>query len=305
MEHIPHRLRGTLSVDTEFGSFLGDTRIRLLEAIDKHGSITQAAKAVPISYKAAWDAIDAMNNLADQPLVLRSTGGRNGGGTQLTEHGRKTIALYRALEEAYQSALDRLSTSMNEGQSSDFQQFRQLLKRMSMKTSARNQFAGHIVGLREGDVDFEVRIKLDDENEIVAVITRDSAESMGLTIGMEITALVKSSSVLLLNDREVRTTARNHLWGEITRIHDGPVNSEVILALPGGRSVCAVVTHDSVEKLGLAVGEPVAPSSRRPPSSFVFINKSGEVHVTSGRSRCFFSCQFWAACRRSSGGRRG
>ena len=97
MEHIPHRLRGTLSVDTEFGSFLGDTRIRLLEAIDKHGSITQAAKAVPLSYKAAWDAIDAMNNLADQPLVLRSTGGRNGGGTQLTEHGRKTIALYRAL----------------------------------------------------------------------------------------------------------------------------------------------------------------------------------------------------------------
>ena len=95
-----------------------------------------------------------MNNLADQPLVLRSTGGRNGGGTQLTEHGRKTIALYRALEEAYQSALDRLSISMNEGQSSDFQQFRQLLKRMSMKTSARNQFAGHVVGLREGDVDF-------------------------------------------------------------------------------------------------------------------------------------------------------
>ena len=257
MEHIPHRLRGTLSVDTEFGSFLGDTRIRLLEAIDKHGSITQAAKAVPLSYKAAWDAIDAMNNLADQPLVLRSTGGRNGGGTQLTEHGRKTIALYRALEEAYQSALDRLSTSMNEGQSSNFQQFRQLLKRMSMKTSARNQFAGLIVGLREGDVDFEVRLKLDDENEIVAVITRESAETMGLTIGVEITALVKSSSVLLLNDREVRTTARNHLWGEITRIHDGPVNSEVILALPGGRSVCAVVTHDSVEKLGLAVGEPV------------------------------------------------
>ena len=102
-----------------------------------------------------------------------------------------------------------------------------------------------------------MRLKLDDENEIVAVITRESAEAMGLAIGMEVTALVKSSSVLLLNDQEVRTTARNHLWGEVTRIHDGPVNAEVTLALPGGRSVCAVVTHDSVEKLGLAVGEPV------------------------------------------------
>jgi molybdate transport system regulatory protein len=254
MEQIPHRLRSKLEVDTEFGSFLGDTRIRLLEAIDQHGSISQAAKAVPLSYKAAWDAIDVMNNLADQPLVVRSTGGRNGGGTLLTEHGRKTIALYRALEAEYQSALDRLSAGMNDGQASDLQQFRRLLKRMSMKTSARNQFAGHIVALREGHVDFEVRVKLDHENEIVAVITRESAESMGLTMGMEISALVKSSSVLLLTDRKLRTTARNRLWGEITRIHDGPVNSEVTLALPGGRSVCAVVTHDSVASLELAVG---------------------------------------------------
>lgn len=257
MEQIAHRLRSKLEVTTEFGSFLGDTRIRLLEAIDRHGSISQAAKAVPLSYKAAWDAIDAMNNLADQPLVLRSTGGRHGGGTQLTEYGRKTIALYRALEAEYQSALDRLSDAMNEGQASDFQQFRQLLKRMAMKTSARNQFAGHIVALREGQVDFEVRLKLDDENEVVAVITRDSAETMGLVIGMEISALVKSSSVLLLTDPNVRTTARNQLWGEITRLHDGPVNTEIILTMNSGRTICAVITHDSVESLGLAVGKQV------------------------------------------------
>lgn len=255
MEQIAHRLRSRLEVDTEFGSFLGDTRIRLLEAIEKHGSISQAAKAVPLSYKAAWDAIDAMNNLADQPLVLRSTGGKNGGGTLLTEHGRKTVALYRALEAEYQSALDRLAASMNDGMAGDFQQFRQLLKRMSMKTSARNQFAGQIVGLREGHVDFEVRLKLDDDNEVVAVITGDSAESLELQIGMEINALVKSSSVLLLNDPAVKTSARNHLWGEITRIHDGPVNCEITLAMKSGKTVCAVVTHGSVERLGLAVGE--------------------------------------------------
>jgi molybdenum-dependent DNA-binding transcriptional regulator ModE len=58
--------------------FLGDTRIRLLEAIDRYGSISQAAKAVPLSYKAAWDAVDAMNNLAEAPLVERSVGGKHG-----------------------------------------------------------------------------------------------------------------------------------------------------------------------------------------------------------------------------------
>ncbi len=254
MDNILHRLRGKLEVDTELGTFLGDTRIRLLEAIEQHGSISQAAKAVPLSYKAAWDAVDAMNNLADQPLVLRSTGGKNGGGTLLTDHGRKTVALYRALEAEYQAALERLMASMNDGEASDLKQFRQLLKRMSMKTSARNQFAGHVVGLREGHVDYEVRIKLDDENEVVAIITIDSAENLGLSMGMEINALVKSSSVLLLSDPAVKTSARNQLWGEVTRIHDGPVNSEITLTMKSGKSVCAVVTHDSVERLGLSMG---------------------------------------------------
>jgi molybdate transport system regulatory protein len=254
MEQNLHRLRGKLQVDTEFGTFLGITRIRLLEAIDIHGSITQAAKAVPLSYKAAWDAIDVMNNLAEHPLVLRSTGGRHGGGTLLTDYGRKVVALYRALEAEYQATLDRMTASMNSDQSGDFQQFRQLLKRMSMKTSARNQFAGTIIGLREGDVDFEVRLRIDAGNELVAIITQESAENLGLQMGMEMTALVKSSSVLLLTDPNVRTSARNHLWGEVTRIFNGPVNSEINMVMPGGKTVCAVVTHDSVEKLGLAVG---------------------------------------------------
>lgn len=255
MDGLLHRLRGKLEVESTAGAFLGDTRIRLLEEIERHGSISQAAKAVPLSYKAAWDAVDAMNNLSEAPLVIRVTGGKHGGGTQLTEHGRKVVALYRVLESEYQAALDRLVTSMNDGLASDFQQFRQLLRRMSMKTSARNQFAGQVVGLREGDVDFEVRLRIDEENEIAAVITGESAEALELRIGMEMYALVKSSSVLLLSDVSVKTSARNQLWGEITRIHDGPVNAEVIIALPGGRSICAVVTHDSVQRMQLAVGE--------------------------------------------------
>jgi len=248
------RFFARMSLDTEVGTALSDTRIRLLEAIDREGSINRAAKAVPLSYKAAWDAIDELNNLAAEPLVVRVAGGRQGGGTRLTDYGRRIVAMYRALELEYQGALDRLSARLHEVSGGDIHDFQRLMHSMSMKTSARNQFAGHVVGLREGHVDFEVRLKLDDDNEIVAVITRDSADALGLTIGGEISALVKSSSVLLLNDPNIRTTARNHLWGEITRIHEGPVNSEVTLMMKSGKSVCAVVTHDSVGKLGLAVG---------------------------------------------------
>ncbi|MDR1063319.1 MAG: TOBE domain-containing protein [Azoarcus sp.] len=251
-----HRLTGRLAVETEQGAFLGNTRIRLLEAIDVHGSISQAAKFVPLSYKAAWDAVETMNNLADRPLVTRATGGRHGGGTQLTDYGRQMVELYRALEAEYQSALERLTASMNEGGAGTLQEFRRLLKRMSMKTSARNQFTGTIVGLKAGEVDYEVSLKLGDANELVAVITRESAENLGLAIGMEIWALVKSSSVLLLTEKAMRTTARNHLWGEVSHIHLGTINAEVTLALPGGKTVCAVISNESVNHLALAPGDP-------------------------------------------------
>jgi molybdate transport system regulatory protein len=254
MDTTSYHLRSKLALDTEFGAFLGDTRIRLLEAIEIHGSISQAAKAVPLSYKAAWDAVDAMNNLAEHPIVLRTTGGKHGGGTQLTDYGRRMVNLYRALEVEYQTALDRVSASMREGDAGDLGHFQQVIRRMAMKTSARNQFAGQVCGLREGVVDFEVRLRLDPDNEIVAVITRDSAENLELTIGKPVVAMVKSSSVLLLTDPNLKTSARNHLWGEVTRLQEGPVNSEVNLMLPGGKTVCSVVTHESVETLGLTLG---------------------------------------------------
>jgi molybdate transport system regulatory protein len=123
------KLHGKLSLDAAMGAFLGDTRIRLLEAIAQRGSISQAAKAVPLSYKAAWDAIDAMNNLAPKPLVIRTTGGKHGGGTELTTYGRRLIAFYRALEEEHRAALARLTERMNAMAGDDVGDFSQLLRR--------------------------------------------------------------------------------------------------------------------------------------------------------------------------------
>ena len=247
-DKTPPVLHGKLSLDTAMGAFLGDTRIKLLEAIALHGSISQAAKTVPLSYKAAWDAIDAMNNLAPEPLVIRTTGGKHGGGTELTAYGRRLIGFYRALEAEHQAALARLVGD-------EVADFRQLLKRMSMKSSARNQFAGPIVGIKEGIVECEVCVRLDEQLNLVAVITRESAENLGLKVGKEVSALVKSSSVLLMRESDTRISARNRFCGEVSRIHEGPVNTEVSIMLPGGRYVVtAVITHESLEKLELKQG---------------------------------------------------
>ncbi|MBP7661617.1 MAG: TOBE domain-containing protein [Burkholderiaceae bacterium] len=251
---IATRLTGHLEVSTDLGAFLGDTRVRLLEAIDEHGSISRAAKHVPISYKTAWDAVDAMNNLADQPLVDSSTGGRAGGGTRLTDYGRRVIAMYRAVEAEYQAALDRLASQFEQAPVGDVRAFQRLLRRMAVRTSARNQYAGTVSGLREGPVDYEVRIRLDDSLELAAVVTRESAEQLRLAIGSEVIALIKASSMLLLTDESLRISARNRLWGTVQRIVDGPVNASVTLDLGNGRTATAVVTRESVESLGLAVG---------------------------------------------------
>lgn len=252
---VHHKLVGKLSVETEFGAFLGDTRIRLLEAIERYGSISRAAKAVPLSYKAAWDAVDAMNNAAEEPLVQRSTGGRHGGGTVLTEYGRRLVAMYRAVEQEYQAALDRLAGQLGESGSLDVRQFQNMLRRMSVRTSARNQFTGTVSAMHEGSAGFEVRLRLDESNELTAAITQESAETLGLKIGAEVHALVKATAVALSTERNTEAGARNRLCGTVDRIHRGTMNAEVSVLLPGGRTVTAVVSKEALQQLKLEVGK--------------------------------------------------
>jgi molybdate transport system regulatory protein len=100
------------------------------------------------------------------------------------------------------------------------------------------------------------------------IVTRESAESMGLVQGKDVLAFVKASSIVLLieeGDKEVRISARNRFRGTVARIHAGPVNSEFTVDLPGGHHVlAAVITDDSVRRLGLAVGLPVTAVFKAP-----------------------------------------
>ncbi len=267
MKKSPHHvsdespLLGRLSLNTPGGLLAGERRIRLLEAIDAQGSITRAARALPMSYKAAWDAVDAMNNLSEQALVMRSTGGRQGGGTRLTEAGRRLIATFRALEREQQGAIQRLQPQLAHRSASavpDARQLQWLLRRLSVRTSARNQFVGMIAALRMSRFSVEVAIALDAHTQIAAGVTRDSARGLGLAVGSPVLALVKASSVLLGVGDGVLTSARNHLSGTVSRVAAGAISAEVTLALPEGRTVTAGITRESLDRLGLAKGKPAS-----------------------------------------------
>lgn len=233
------------------GSLLGGrSRMALLKAVDQAGSITHAAKAVGISYKAAWDAVDAMNNLAGASLVERSTGGRGGGRTALTERGRRLIARYDEIEELHRRFVAQLSAH-----GSDLAEDVNLLKTLNMKTSARNQFAGDVVALRKGAVNDEIEIGVAGGQRVVAVITHESAESLGLAVGAKAFALVKASSVIVATDvGPGKLSARNQFTGTVTRVEHGAVNDEVVIDIGDGLTIAAIVTSASAKALGLAEG---------------------------------------------------
>ena len=79
--------------------FADPRRISLLKQIAQTGSISQGAKNAGISYKSAWDAINEMNQLSEQSLVDRATGGKGGGGAVLTRYGQRLIQLYDLLAQ--------------------------------------------------------------------------------------------------------------------------------------------------------------------------------------------------------------
>lgn len=232
--------------------FLGQGRIELLERIAETGSISAAARAMGMSYKAAWDAVDAVNNLSAIPLVVRTTGGRRGGGTRLTDEGRRVVAAFRAMEAEYRRFLERLGAGIE-----DFEHYWALTRRLAVKTSARNVFRGQVKAVQEGAVNDEVVLDLGGGDALAAVITRESSRNLGLAPGKEALALVKASWIILTSaDGGQRTSARNRLCGKVSRCVEGAVNAEVVLELSGGKTVTAIITNESVRSLGLAVGVP-------------------------------------------------
>jgi molybdate transport system regulatory protein len=241
---------GRLWVDKAGQGFLAHGRVALLAAIAETGSISAAARSMGMSYKAAWQAVDAMNNLADSPLVERFTGGRHGGGTRLTEEGRRTIVMFRRVEDEYRDFLARVSEGL-----ADFDRFNQLMRRLSMKSSARNQFIGRVTRVTRGAVNGEVELDLGEGLRIVAIITNESIEDLKLEAGAEAYALIKASAPILVLDNEApRSSARNRLCGEVVTCIEGAVNGEVGVELAGGQCLTAIVTNESIRNMGLKEG---------------------------------------------------
>ncbi|MBF6617039.1 MAG: TOBE domain-containing protein [Candidimonas sp.] len=233
------------SGDQKWGS---EKRMALLAAIDHEGSITAAAKRVGLSYKAAWDAVDTMNNLAGEPLVNRSTGGSRGGGATLTARARELINLYQVLSREHERFMAQLAAAG--GPSS---RNLELIQHMMIQTSARNKLPGTVDRVVHGAVNDEVILKVGDGSEIVASITSESASNLNLHPGKRALAFIKASSIIVgLGAGSMVLSARNQLPGRIVRITQGAVNAEVSIQLDSGPTIAAMVSRDGIADMKLA-----------------------------------------------------
>jgi molybdate transport system regulatory protein len=100
------KTRLMLRVDFGPNRAIGPGKIKLLEAIDQSGSISQAGRALGMSYRRAWLLIDDMNRCFREPVVSAQPGGAGGGGAVLTGFGRKLVDNYRAIESEATAATE-------------------------------------------------------------------------------------------------------------------------------------------------------------------------------------------------------
>ena len=124
-----------------------------------------------------------------------------------------------------------------------------------MHTSARNQFRGQIKKVTKGEVNTEIELKLSATTSIVAHVTNESAQKMKFRKGTNAIALIKSSWIILSKELDVATSARNKLVGVVSKINRGKVNSEVSIDLGENKTLCSVITNQSVSTLKIKKGD--------------------------------------------------
>jgi molybdate transport system regulatory protein len=237
---------------------VGLERVALVEAVAELGSISAAAKKLGLSYKGAWDVVQALNNLFDTPLIEAAPGGRAGGAAVVTPRGQAVVTAFRRVQQELDAALAKLDASLSGQPAVD------LFWSLGMRTSARNALRGVISDITPGAVNGEVTLSLAYGVSITAVLTRHSIEDLQLEVGKPAIALIKASFVILAKGENLRTSARNQIAGVITSREDGAVNSEVSLDIGGGKTLVAMVTVDSAQSLQIAVGDAVTALVKAP-----------------------------------------
>lgn len=228
---------------------IGRERIALLESVMEHKSITKAAEVTGFSYKTAWDAVNAINNLMPRPAFITRTGGSHGGGAEVTGEGRRLIAAFRRLEER----LGHISAAIAQAGLEHEQDL--LLLGIGLKLSVRNALFCKIVNITPASVNIEVKLEVSPGVMITAAVTNAAMHELGLVPGRCCIAMVNATSVMLAQEGAApRISARNKIAGRVIRRVDDGADSEAAIDIGGGKTLTSVVTREGADAAGAVTG---------------------------------------------------
>ena len=204
-----------------------DKRLEILHLVGLHGSISQAARAAGVSYKAAWQAIHTLTNLAGEPLVDSSVGGAGGGGARLTPAGAHLLDAAGQMDAARRAVLTRINSPSASALAGP-------------RTSMRNHLRCTVARLEsDGARDPLVRVvlSLPDGAGLAALLTRESAQLLGLRPELAVLALCKATAVRIGPGSAAARAAGNRLPGRVLRASRGVQRDELVLTLGGGQQL--------------------------------------------------------------------
>jgi molybdate transport system regulatory protein len=153
----------------------------LLQALDWTGSINSAAQALGMQYKSACQKLYQINNLLPYPLVVKRTSGSGGGGSVLTEEGKRLPGRINMLQKEFAQFMQFFGDNPLEALET-----LKTLRRIEMKLSARNVWLGKVVRIDQGGVNSVINLQLKGGDKISSVITDNSAKRLELAPGKEV-----------------------------------------------------------------------------------------------------------------------
>ncbi len=231
-----------------------DKRLDILRRIDEAGSISEAARGAGVSYKAAWQALETLGNLAGTELVEKVVGGTGGGGARLTAAGRRVLRVAGRLDHARAAVLADLARE----ESADPASTRRTATTtrgpglasasaaaaaaLGLRPRLRHQLPCQVSDVRPTGALVRVSLALADGMPLAARITQESAELLGIESGVPVLALCKATAVTVTASGSARA-GRNRLKGRVIRTGATATgDAEVTLALPGGLRLVGFAT---------------------------------------------------------------
>ncbi len=208
-----------------------DKRLEVLRSIQYAGSISEAARANGVSYKAAWQALETLSGLAGAPLVEKSVGGSGGGGARLTREGVRVLEAADLLNEVRERTLAEIEQS-SVGSGFDLRG----LAGIGLRTSMRNQLPCEVREILRATSSAKVVLALQDGQSLSSQITLESLQLLGLRRGDKVLALFKATAVTVAATI-VAAGEVNLLRGKVVRRGSGAARREISLQITPGLAV--------------------------------------------------------------------